>query len=56
LLRGEHSREAIESISTANAFGSLRTLARIEYAEVFENVSLVDTELRNDFVGRLRAE
>jgi cellobiose phosphorylase len=51
LLRSEHSAEASERISTANAFGSLRAVSRIEYAKVFEAVSLVDAELRRDPAG-----
>jgi cyclic beta-1,2-glucan synthetase len=51
LLRSEHSDEASERISTANAFGSLRAISRIEFTEIFEAVSLVDAELRNDPSG-----
>ena len=48
IVRVQHTEEAAESVSTANAFGSLRTLSRIEFAEVFESVSLVEAELRTD--------
>jgi len=41
LVREQHTREAVEVVSTANAFGSLRTLARLEFPEIFEQVSLV---------------
>src|ERR1019366_9661710 len=51
LLRKEHSDEAAQRISTANAFGSLRVISRIEFAKLFEAVSLVDAELRNDPAG-----
>ena len=51
LLRSEHSDEASQRISTANAFGSLRALSQIDFAEIFEAVSLVDAELRNDPSG-----
>ncbi len=51
LLRSEHSDEASQGISTANAFGSLRALSRIDFAEVFEAVSLVEAALRNDPSG-----
>jgi cyclic beta-1,2-glucan synthetase len=51
LLRSEHSEEASERISTANAFGSLRSISRIDFTEIFEAVSLVDAELRNDPSG-----
>jgi cyclic beta-1,2-glucan synthetase len=48
LLRMEHSNEAAESVSIANAFGSLRAISRLEFTEIFEAVSLVDAELRRD--------
>ena len=51
LLRSEHADEAAQGISTANAFGSLRALSRIDFTEIFEAVSLVDGELRNDPSG-----
>ncbi len=48
LVRGEHTREAAERVTTANAFGSLRALPRIEFTKIFETVSLVEAELRTD--------
>jgi cyclic beta-1,2-glucan synthetase len=48
LVREQHTREAGEVVSTANAFGSLRALSQIEFAEIFEQVSLVEAELRGD--------
>ncbi len=48
IVRIQHTEEAAESVSTANAFGSLRALSRIDFAELFEKVSLVEAELRND--------
>jgi len=51
LVREQHTREAVEVVSTANAFGSLRTLARLEFPEIFEQVSLVEAELRADPAG-----
>ena len=51
MVRTEHTREAAERISTANAFGSLRALARIDFAEIFESASLVEAELRTDPSG-----
>ena len=51
VLRSEHSDEASQRISTANAFGSLRALSQIDFAEIFETVSLVDAELRHDPSG-----
>ena len=51
IVQAEHMREASERISTANAFGSLRILARVEFSEIFESVSLVEAELRKDPAG-----
>ncbi len=51
LLRSEHTDEASDRISTANAFASLRALARIDFAKIVEAVSLVDAELRKDPSG-----
>ncbi len=48
IVRTQHNAEAAEAVSTANAFGSLRALSRIEFAEVFESVSLVEGELLKD--------
>lgn len=48
LVRTEHTREAAERISTANAFGSLRALSRIDFSKIFEAVSVVEAELRAD--------
>ena len=48
LVRSEHTREASERISTANMFGSLRALSRIDFTKVFEAVSLTEAELRKD--------
>jgi cyclic beta-1,2-glucan synthetase len=61
VVRREHTREAAESISTANAFGSLRAISRIDFSGVFESTSLMEAELhadpsgtysRSDFVTR----
>ncbi|MBE0660307.1 MAG: glycosyl transferase [Bryobacteraceae bacterium] len=48
LVRNEHSREATERLTTANAFESLRTLSRIDFTEIFEATSVVEAELRRD--------
>ena len=48
MVRGEHNREAAERVSIANAFGSLRTLARLDFTKIFEATSLVEAELRTD--------
>ena len=51
LVRIEHNREAAECVSISNALGSLRTLARIDFSDVFEATSLVEKELRLDPSG-----
>jgi cyclic beta-1,2-glucan synthetase len=51
VVRSEHTLEASERVSTANAFGSLRTISRIEFSKIFEAVSLVEAELRRDPSG-----
>ena len=48
LVRPEHQREAAESLSIANAFNSLRTLTRVDFAEFFESLNVVEIELRRD--------
>ena len=62
VVRAEHNREAAERVSIANAFGSLRTLARLDFTKSFEATSLVEAELStdathagSDFVTRDRA-
>jgi cyclic beta-1,2-glucan synthetase len=51
VVRAQHTREASETVSTSNAFGSLRALARLDFKIVFEDVSLVEAELRKDPAG-----
>jgi len=48
VVRAQHTREAAETVSTSNAFNSLRTLSRLDFKAVFEDVSLVEGELRKD--------
>jgi cyclic beta-1,2-glucan synthetase len=48
VVRAQHTREASETVSTSNAFNSLRALARIDFKVIFEEVSLVEAELRKD--------
>lgn len=48
LVRNEHAREAAERLATANAFGSLRALSRIDFTRTFEATSAVEAELRLD--------
>ncbi len=52
IVRSEHTREAAERVSTANAFGSLRALPQLDFTKIFEAVSLVEAELRSDAVYR----
>ena len=51
LVRAEHTQEAAQRVSVANAFGSLRMLSRIDFAGIFEAVSLVEKELSLDPAG-----
>lgn len=51
LARDLHTKEAAQTVSVANAFGSLRILASLSFTEVFEDVSLVEAELRTDPAG-----
>ncbi|MES1261733.1 MAG: glycosyltransferase family 2 protein, partial [Acidobacteriota bacterium] len=51
LVRPEHTREAAESLSIANAFNSLRSLSHINFAEFFEALNVVESELRLDPSG-----
>ena len=51
LVRPEHQREAAEVLSIANAFSSLRTLSRIDFAKFFESLNVVEVELRRDPSG-----
>jgi cyclic beta-1,2-glucan glucanotransferase len=48
VVRAEHTREAAESVATAQAFGSLRLLYQLDFTKIFEAVSLVEAELRLD--------
>jgi cyclic beta-1,2-glucan synthetase len=51
LVSQEHLVEAAERVSISNIFGSLRALSQIDFTKVFEDVSLVETELRQDPAG-----
>jgi len=48
VVRTEHTREAAESVATAQAFGSLRLLSQLDFTTIFEAVSQVEAELRRD--------
>ncbi len=51
LARDLHTKEAAQTVSAANAFGSLRILASLPFTKIFEDVSLVEAELRTDPAG-----
>jgi cyclic beta-1,2-glucan glucanotransferase len=51
LVRTEHTHEAAQLVSVANAFGSLRALSRIDFTKIFEAVSPVEKELLADPAG-----
>ncbi len=48
LLRFEQTHESARTVSTANAYKSLRSLSHLEFAPVFESVSAVEAELQAD--------
>src|SRR5262249_44875881 len=50
-VRAENAREASRSLAAGRAFGSLRALTRLDVRKIFENVSVVDQELRKDVSG-----
>ncbi len=51
MVRSEHTHEAAQLVSVANAFGSLRALSRIDFSQIFEAVSPVEKELLADPAG-----
>ena len=51
VVRKQHTEGAAEVVSIANAFTSLRTLSQIDFTKIFEEVSLVEAELRRDPSG-----
>ena len=50
-IRQEQARQAGYQISIANAIGSLRQLAQMDWRDVFESVSCVEAVLREDPAG-----
>lgn len=48
MVRAEHTREAADALMAANAFGSLRTIAKIDLRKVYEAVSRIERVLRRD--------
>jgi len=51
LVGPEHNREAAETLSIANAFNSLRAIARMDFTEFFEKLNVVGLELQRDPAG-----
>ena len=51
LIRQEQARQAADQISIANAIGSLRLLAQVDWREIFEQTSQVEHLLRRDPAG-----
>ncbi|MHB0871703.1 MAG: hypothetical protein ACYC5J_19920, partial [Chloroflexota bacterium] len=47
-IRQEERRHAAEQATIANGIGSLRLLARLDWSDVFEQVSLVEESLRSE--------
>ena len=50
-VREEYAQEASRSLTAARAFGSIRTIARLDMTEIVEAASVVDAELRRDPSG-----
>jgi cyclic beta-1,2-glucan synthetase len=50
-IRGEHRREAVAQVTTANVITSLRLVADLDWSEFVESVSLVERVLRRDPAG-----
>ncbi|MEK9144791.1 MAG: carbohydrate-binding protein, partial [Elusimicrobiota bacterium] len=50
-IRGEHQREAVAQVSTANVVTSLRLVSNLDWSEYVETVSLVERILRRDPAG-----
>lgn len=51
----EHNRQAASQVSVGNIITSMRLLSTLDWREFFEEVSLVDRELRRDPAGAYRA-
>jgi cyclic beta-1,2-glucan synthetase len=48
IVRHEHTRQGAMNVTVRNAITSMRVLSAVDWAELFESVSLVDAELRAD--------
>jgi cyclic beta-1,2-glucan synthetase len=51
IIRQEQARQAAYQVSIANAIGSLRQLAQMDWRDTFEAVSVVESTLRQDPAG-----
>jgi|GEM_PF-16806 len=51
IVANEQRRQAADQVSVSNAIGSQRFLNQTDWNEVFEELSLVERELRNDPAG-----
>jgi cyclic beta-1,2-glucan synthetase len=48
LVRSQHTTEAAQAVGAASAFRSLRALGQLDFTTVFEEVNVVEAELRAD--------
>jgi cyclic beta-1,2-glucan synthetase len=48
VIRAAHVRETTLSVAAGQAFGSLRTLSRLDFKGIFESVNAIDAELSRD--------
>lgn len=51
ILSYEYQLQSSYQMSTGNLIGSLRKLSRVDWHELFENISLVEQTLRNECTG-----
>ncbi len=51
----ENQKQAADQVSVSNSFGSLRLLAKMDWRNFVESVSLVEQILRTDIAGRYSA-
>jgi len=48
IVREEHQRQGASNVTVRNVITSMRLMSAVDWAEIFESVSLVDTALRAD--------
>ncbi len=48
IVRDEHQRQGASNVTVRNVITSMRSMSAIDWADLFERVSLVDTVLRAD--------